>query len=111
LGTVKHFFRWLHNQRGKEDLISSSEWNTPNFVQIKKKKTKRLSPYSESEIWDRDELLAILRYEPYLRNKAALTLSWDLDARNHEVTMLKIKNVRLRDKYGEGEVLSALPVK
>jgi hypothetical protein len=74
LGTVKHFFRWLYNQRGKEDLISSSEWDTPNFIQIKKKKTKRLSPYSESEIWDRDELLAILRYEPYLRNKAALTL-------------------------------------
>jgi integrase/recombinase XerD len=104
LGTIRHFFRWLYNQRGKEDLIPSSEWNTPNLVQIKKKKTKRLSPYSESEIWDRDELLAIFRYEPYLRNKAALTLSWDLDARNHEVTMLKIKNVRLRDKYGEGEV-------
>jgi hypothetical protein len=104
LGTIKHFFRWLYNQRGKEELVSTSEWDTPQFVQIKKKKTKRLSPYSETEIWDKDELLTIIKYQPYLRNKAALTLFWDLDARNHEVTMLKIKNVRIRDKYGEGEV-------
>jgi site-specific recombinase XerD len=44
LCTIKHFFRWLHNQHGKEDLIPPSEWETPSFVQIKKKKTKRLSP-------------------------------------------------------------------
>jgi integrase/recombinase XerD len=104
LGTIKHFFRWLYNQRGKEELIPTSEWNTPQFVQIKKKNTKRLSPYSQTDIWDRDEILVVVKYQPYLRNKAALTLFWDLDARNHEVTMLKIKNVRLRDKYGEGEV-------
>ena len=36
--------------------------------------------------------------------KAALTLFWDLDARNHEVTMLKIKNIRLKERYGEGEI-------
>jgi integrase/recombinase XerD len=104
LGTIKHFFRWAYNQRGKEEVIPTSEWDTPQFVRIKKKKTKRLSPYSETEIWDKDELLAVIKYQPYLRNKAALTLFWDLDARNHEVTMLKIKNVRLREKYGEGEV-------
>ena len=27
-----------------------------------------------------------------------------MDARNHEVTMLKIKNIRLRERYAEGEV-------
>jgi len=27
-----------------------------------------------------------------------------MDARNHEVTMLKIKNIRLREKYAEGEI-------
>jgi integrase/recombinase XerD len=72
--------------------------------QIKKKKTKRLSPYIETEIWDRDELLTVVKYEPYVRNKSALTLFWDLDARNYEVTMLKIKYIRLREKYGEGKV-------
>jgi len=81
-----------------------SEWETPTFAKIKEKKTKSLSPYSETEIWDRDELLLVVRYEPYIRNKTALTLFWDLDARNHEVTMLKIKHLRLREKYGEGEV-------
>jgi integrase/recombinase XerD len=29
---------------------------------------------------------------------------WDLDARNHEITLLKIKSIRLREKYGEGEI-------
>lgn len=29
---------------------------------------------------------------------------WDLNARNHEVTMLKIKHVRLKERYGEGEI-------
>jgi integrase/recombinase XerD len=33
-----------------------------------------------------------------------LSLFWDLDARNHEVTLLKIKHIHLREKYGEGEI-------
>jgi hypothetical protein len=77
---------------------------TPPFINIKKRRTNRLSPYSENEIWERDELLTIVKYEPFIRNKAALTLFWDLDARNHEITLLKIKNIRLKEKYGEGDI-------
>jgi hypothetical protein len=55
-------------------------------------------------LWERDELLCILKYEPSKRNKAALALFWDLDARNHEVTLLKIKHIRLKERYGEGEI-------
>jgi hypothetical protein len=58
----------------------------------------------ETELWERDEILSIIKYEPYKRNKAALSLLWDLDARNHEATLLKIKHIRLREKYGEGEI-------
>ena len=29
---------------------------------------------------------------------------WDLNARPHEITLLKIKHIRLKEKYGEGEV-------
>jgi hypothetical protein len=114
LGCLKYFFRWLHNCRKNSSdnndnknlsTVSQSEWETPVFVRIKEKKTKRLSPYSETELWEKDEILSIVKYEPYKRNKAALTLLWDLDARNHEVTLLKIKNVRFREKYGEGEIL------
>jgi hypothetical protein len=67
------------------------------------KKTKRLSPYAEAELWERDDILSIIKYEPYKRNKAALALFWDLDARNHEVT-LKIRHIRLKDRYVEGEI-------
>ena len=29
---------------------------------------------------------------------------WDLDARPHKIILLKIKHIRLREKYGEGEI-------
>src|SRR6266571_2606113 len=106
LTRLKLFYRWLYNRRGKdsEDVTSQSDWETPAFARIKVKKTKRVSPYSETELWDRDEILFVLKYEPYKRNKAALSLFWDLDARNHEITLLKIKHIRLRERYGEGEI-------
>jgi integrase/recombinase XerD len=77
--------RWLYNCRTRDskenDLLTDPVyWKTPSFVQIRKKKTRRLSPYSETEIWDREEVLCIVKYERYKRNKAALTLLWDLDA-------------------------------
>jgi integrase/recombinase XerD len=104
LGRIKFFIRWINNQKKNETEIDISDWQTPSFVQIKKKKTKRLSPYLESELWERDEVLAIIKYEPYKRNKAVLSLLWDLDARNHEITLLKIKHILLRERYGEGEI-------
>ena len=106
LHRIKLFFRWLYNQRGKEldDLTSQSDWETPYFAKIKGKKIKRVSPYLESEIWERDEILFVTKFESYKRNKAALTLFWDLDARNHEITLLKIKHLRLKERYGEGEI-------
>lgn len=96
LHRIKHFFRWLHNQSENPlDNVPMDLWETPKFLKsLKPKKTKRLSPYTESEIWDKDEFLSIIKYEPYKRNKAALTLMWDLNARNHEITLLRIKNIR-----------------
>jgi integrase/recombinase XerD len=110
LGCIKFFLRWLHNQGIQErscdgySSVSISEWKTPDFVKIKKKTAKRISLYLETELWKCEELLDIIKYEPYKRNKAALALLWDLDARNHEVTLLKIKHIRLRESYGEGEI-------
>ena len=43
LGRIKYFFRWMYNCKDKElDDVPFSDWTTPNFVQIKKKKTKRI---------------------------------------------------------------------
>jgi hypothetical protein len=116
LSHIKYFFRWLYNiynnRHFQNEVIDNTityplaydDWKTPGFIQIKKKKTKRLSPYLETELWEREELLCILKYEPSKRNKAALALFWDLNARNHEVTLLKIKHIRLKERYGEGEI-------
>src|SRR5215469_6336215 len=101
LNRIKLFFRWLAN---RQIINNKSDWKTPDFVQIKEKKSKRRSPYTENNIWDRDELLIIIKYEPEIRNKAILALLWDLDARNHEITSLKIGNIRLRERYAEGEI-------
>jgi integrase/recombinase XerD len=102
------FYRWLYNVKMKKDIqgnyYDTSNWTTPDFVTINKKKTKRLRPYNESEIWDKEELLSIVKYEPYKRNKAILTLLFDFNARPHEITLMRIKNLRLKERYGEGEV-------
>ena len=63
----------LAKQNGEEPE-NPSDWITPKFLEIKKKKTKRISPYLETELWDRDELLRIISYESSKRNKAALAL-------------------------------------
>ena len=116
LNRIKLFMRWLYNYhyRLKQNNIENSysedindnnnEWITPEFCKIKPKQTKRISPYLESEIWEKDELLTIIKYEPYKRNKAILALMWDLDARPHEITLLKIKHIRLKERSGEGEI-------
>ena len=83
LNDIKYFFRWLYNAKEKieneykekQESLSSSDWETPSFVRIKKK-AKRLSPYLETELWERDDLLFITKYEPFKRNKAALTFTY-----------------------------------
>ena len=65
---IKHFFRWLHNcnlDQTKDHLSSSTDWYTPEFVNIKKKRTKRLRPYGEHEIWDIKDLQTVIKYEPH----------------------------------------------
>lgn len=105
LWRLKYFYRWIYNAK-KEGINAKSydSWTTPDFINIKMKRTKRLSPYLETEIWDKDELATIIKYESHKRNKAILSLLWDLDARPHEITLLKNKHIRLKEKYGEGEI-------
>jgi integrase/recombinase XerD len=116
LSRIKYFFRWFYNTKNINgfsstyfdvqavDYVSINDWKTPIFLNIDKRKTKRISPYIETELWEKDDILSIIKYEVFKRNKAALTLLWDLDARPHEVTLLKIKHIRLKEKYGEGEI-------
>ena len=102
LWCIKIFYRWYYNIKIlKNNIFDSHNWTTPDFTNIPKKKTKRLSPYSESEIWEKDELHFIIKYETSKRNKAILALLWDLNARNHEITLIRIKNIRIKEKYGE----------
>ena len=114
---IKHFFRWYHNCESKNHYNESKfkyftylkenqdNWETPEFLEnLQEKKTKRLSPYVESELFTKEELLSIIKYEQYTRNKAILSLMWDLNARPHEITLLKIKHIRMKEKYAEGEI-------
>jgi integrase/recombinase XerD len=106
LNRLRSFFRWFHNRYVKKysESIGEIEWETPDIVKIKTKKSKRISSYAESDIWDLEELKTLIKYEPFKRNKAAIALLWDLNARNHEITMLRIKHIRLKERYGEGEI-------
>jgi nucleoid-associated protein YejK len=64
LNRIKLFFRWLYNVHSRQqqqyiqseshisEQLSECEWTTPDFVKIKQRSTKRLSPYTETEIWE-----------------------------------------------------------
>jgi hypothetical protein len=54
LWRIKYFYRWLYNAKEKGiDIKSIGSWTTPTFIDIKMKRTKRLSPYLETEIWEK----------------------------------------------------------
>jgi hypothetical protein len=69
LQRIKYFFRWLWNYKQSEsnraEILPNSEWITLTFAQIKEKRAKRISPYLETELWERDDILTIIKYEPY----------------------------------------------
>lgn len=48
-------------------------------MKIKKKQSKRICPYMGNDIWESDELQAVIKYEISKRNKAIIALLWDLD--------------------------------
>jgi integrase/recombinase XerD len=101
LSLLTIFFRWLCNSnRDKPD--ADEDWETPLFLKIKAKKPLRESPYGINDIWELNDVLTIVAYEPEIRNQAIITLLWDLDARPHEITALRIRDIILNEQYGEG---------
>ena len=92
------FFRWLLNNNKKKEE-DHEDWEMPAFLKIKKKKPLRESPYGINDIWELDDVLTIVSYEPELRNQAIITLLWDLDARPHEISALRIKDIVLDEQY------------
>ena len=57
LHRIKHFFRWLYNQKDAEakalakgEVVRQEEWETPTFARIREKRSKRISPYLETEL-------------------------------------------------------------
>jgi hypothetical protein len=55
------FFRWLIK---RNRLQADDDWETPSFLKIKAKKPLRESPYGINDIWELDDLLTIVAYEP-----------------------------------------------
>jgi len=42
-----------------------------------------------------DDVLTIVAHEPEIRNQTIVTLLWDLDARAHEITALRLRDIVL----------------
>ena len=66
LGDLKYLFRSLHNYKSKidqglESNSNPSDWETPLFAQIRKKRPRE-SQVPENEIWELDELQTIIKY-------------------------------------------------
>lgn len=99
LARLLGFYRWITNHDRK---IDQDNWITPEiFSSIKRKKNKRISSYTPNDVWNIDELLTVVKYCSNLRDKAILTISWDMAARNHEMVKLRLKDIVFKEKYAE----------
>lgn len=99
LSRLLGFYRWLYNYDKEKDR---EEWVTPEiFASIKRKKNKRISSYSPTDVWSIVELLTVVKYCTNPRDKAILTISWDMAARNHEMVKLRLKDIVFKEKYAE----------
>jgi hypothetical protein len=104
LDRLKFFFRWLHSQRGREGDVPISDWKTPPYAQIRRKKIIH-ETYANEEIWDEpSDIFLIVKYMPILRNKLAITMAWDANGRPDEVCKMEWRNLHLFEQYGEGEI-------
>ena len=99
LARLLGFYRWLYNYDKDKDR---DNWTTPEiFSSIKRKKNKRISSYTPNEVWSIDELLVVVKYCSNPRDKAILTIAWDMAARNHEMVKLRLKDIVFKEKYAE----------
>ena len=74
LNRLRLFYRWLYNQKTN---INHEKWQTPEFVRIKNKKSKRISPYLESKIWDQIEPDSALKvFSLYICNKVIWVIAF-----------------------------------
>lgn len=102
LGLLRTFFRWLSNRSMPDD-----ERETPAFLKkIKTKKPLRDSPYELNDVWELDDMLTIIPYEPELCSRVIITLLWDANGRPHEIAAIKLKHVKLSEQYGEAVIPS-----
>ncbi len=59
----------------------------------------------ETDLWKKGPIYYPLLNKVFKRNTSALTLLRDLDVCFNDVTLLKIKYIYLKEKYGEGDIL------
>jgi integrase/recombinase XerD len=76
LWRIKYLFRSFHNYKVVKEKAGEpnnfSDWIMLSFVSIKKKNTRRISIYLRTELWEKEELINIIKYEPHKRNKTIL---------------------------------------
>ena len=100
LGRIKYFFRWLHNTENSgrllrvnlnhgDNYIPITEWKTPTFLKIDKKKTKRLSPYLET-LFHRYEI-AFFLYNQMLQSKIPINLTFHPDFVFHLLPKMSLR--------------------
>lgn len=98
---LRYFYRWLNNKSKPK-----KNWTNPKILNnINTRSTKNKKPtYSKSTVWTLGELQSIIKYETNLRNKAILMLTWDCDARPHELTKLQVQHIKFLETHAEGEI-------
>ena len=76
---------------------------TPEFINVPKNKTKRLVLIRKVKFGKR-WIAFYYKIWRIIREKSHIGIALGPQCQNHELTLLRIKYIRIKEKYGEGEV-------
>lgn len=100
LADLSFFFRWLYN-REKDP----QDWRTPACVKIQRLKRVEDSPYTENDTWTQEDVLFVAtKVAESPRDAFIVTALYDFAALNKDLTTLRLKNIKLFEKYGEATI-------
>ncbi len=97
LATVRGLYKWLYN---KDTRIPRRKWKAPEWFEFidSKKVTFR---YTEKDVWSEEEIGIAISARDHPRDKALISVGYDLAARPHELMSLKRSDIIMKPSYGE----------
>jgi integrase len=98
LSTIRMFYKWLIN---KDRHVPTKKWKVPAFFDLIEWKDSTSDKYNASDMWTEEEILLVISTCDHPRDKAVVALGYDVAGRPTELIKMKIKDVMLKENYGQ----------